>query len=58
MGKSSTYVSSYTDAYQTEGRTYRGIHAVYGCVTSGIIVLVLSVAFFALVAAAASVGSG
>lgn len=37
VGKSPVYVQAYTDAYGSAGQSYQGIHAVYGCVTSGVI---------------------
>jgi hypothetical protein len=37
VGKSPAYVQAYTDAYGSAGRAFQGIHAVYGCVTSGVI---------------------
>jgi hypothetical protein len=52
IGKSPGYVSAYTDAYQSEGRSFQGIHAVYGCVTSGVIYIVIIVLYYALVACA------
>jgi hypothetical protein len=51
VGKSPGYVQAYTDAYQSEGRSVQGIHAVYGCVTSGAIVLVIYILILALDAA-------
>jgi hypothetical protein len=56
IGKSSAYVQAYTDAYQTEGKSVQGIHAVYGCVTSGAIELVVLVLAFAFDAAIFSSG--
>jgi hypothetical protein len=47
IGKSPGYVQAYTDAYQSEGRSVQGIHAVYGCVTTGAIVLVFYILIIA-----------
>jgi hypothetical protein len=46
VGKSPAYVSSYTVAYQEAGRSYQGIHAVWGCVTSGAIYLVIVLFYY------------
>ena len=43
IGKSPTYVTAYTTSYQSEGKSFQGIHAVYGCVTSAVIELVAGV---------------
>jgi hypothetical protein len=54
VGKSPAYVQAYTEAYGNEGRSFQGIHAVYGCVTSGIIYIVFFVIYFIAVAACAT----
>jgi hypothetical protein len=43
IGKSPTYVSAYTASYQSEGKSFQGIHAVYGCVTSAVIEIVAGI---------------
>jgi hypothetical protein len=59
IGKSPNYVTAYTSAYQSEGRSFQGIHAVYGCVTSGVIEIVAVVLLFAFeFAALGSLGAG
>ncbi len=52
VGKSPAYVSAYTQAYQDAGRAFQGIHAVYGCITSGVIWIVFIILYYVLVVAA------
>jgi hypothetical protein len=54
IGRSPTYISAYTAAYQSEGKSFQGIHAVYGCVTAGVIEVVLIVGIVILDASLAS----
>ncbi|HUB05428.1 MAG TPA: hypothetical protein VMB50_00415 [Myxococcales bacterium] len=49
VGKSPAYVGAYTDSYQSAGRSYQGIHAVYGCITSGILWILFIVIDWVLV---------
>lgn len=48
IGRSPAYISAYTAAYQSEGKSFQGIHAVYGCVTAGVIEIVVLVGVIAL----------
>jgi hypothetical protein len=54
VGKSPAYVTAYTVAYQSAGRSYQGIHAVYGCITTGVIYIVFIILYFTVFAVAAS----
>jgi hypothetical protein len=48
IGRSPGYVEGYSLAFGAEARSIQGIHAVYGCVTSGAIVLVVWILEFAV----------
>lgn len=48
VGRSPGFVQGYTLAYGAEARAIQGIHAVYGCVTSGAIFLVVWALDFAV----------
>ncbi len=50
VGKSPAYVGAYTQAYQDAGRSYQGIHAVWGCVTSGVLWIVFWILYFTVFA--------
>ena len=56
IGHSPGYVNAYTDAYRIQGRSYQGIHAVHGCVTSGAIVVVVSIVLLCLAALGSALG--
>ncbi len=53
VGKPPAYVAAYTDAYRREGRSYQGIHAIYGCVTAAVV----DVAFYFLARVIAGVAA-
>jgi hypothetical protein len=48
LGKSPAYVQAYTNAYQREGKAFQGLHAIYGCATSGVLEIVAVVVVYAL----------
>ncbi len=54
IGKSPAYVAAYTDAYQSEGKSYQGIHAVYGCITQAVVVAAFYVVYFVIILGAAA----
>ncbi|MHB1846864.1 MAG: hypothetical protein ACYCWW_18745 [Deltaproteobacteria bacterium] len=54
IGKSPSYVAAYTDAYQNEGKSFQGIHAVYGCITAAVFYILFYVVYFVIIVGAAT----